>query len=61
MIDEHHVRARQTGARIVHSCGYDSIPSDLGVLMLAGIRGEARTAPAPPVVRFFAGESRRGA
>jgi short subunit dehydrogenase-like uncharacterized protein len=27
--------ARHTGARIVHSCGFDSIPSDLGVLMLA--------------------------
>ena len=30
MIDAHHVRARETGARIVNSCGYDSIPSDLG-------------------------------
>ena len=30
MIDEHHDRARQTGARIVHACGFDSIPSDLG-------------------------------
>ena len=27
--------ARHTGARIVHSCGFDSIPSDLGVLMLS--------------------------
>jgi short subunit dehydrogenase-like uncharacterized protein len=27
--------AKDTGARIVHSCGYDSIPSDLGVLLLA--------------------------
>lgn len=31
MIDAHHTRARATGARIVHSCGFDSIPSDLGV------------------------------
>ena len=30
MIDAHHERARETGARIVHSCGFDSIPSDLG-------------------------------
>jgi len=30
MIDEHHERAVQTGARIVHACGFDSIPSDLG-------------------------------
>ena len=30
MIDTHHERARETGARIVHACGFDSIPSDLG-------------------------------
>ncbi len=34
MIDRHHDRARETGARIVHCCGFDSIPSDLGVLMM---------------------------
>jgi short subunit dehydrogenase-like uncharacterized protein len=27
--------ARKTGARIVHACGYDSIPSDLSTLLLA--------------------------
>ncbi|MGQ0586970.1 MAG: saccharopine dehydrogenase family protein [Gammaproteobacteria bacterium] len=26
----HHEQARQTGARIVHACGFDSIPHDLG-------------------------------
>src|SRR4051794_15988877 len=26
--------ARQSGARVVHTCGFDSIPSDLGVLLL---------------------------
>ncbi len=31
MIDAHQEEAEQTGARIVHSCGFDSIPSDLGV------------------------------
>jgi len=30
MIDKHHETARKTGARIVHACGFDSIPSDLG-------------------------------
>jgi short subunit dehydrogenase-like uncharacterized protein len=34
MIDAHHARAVETGARIVPSCGFDSIPSDLGVLVL---------------------------
>ena len=34
-LDEVSARARQTGAKIVHSCGFDSIPSDLGVLLTA--------------------------
>ncbi len=34
MIDRHHDRARATGARIVHACGFDSIPSDLGTWAL---------------------------
>ncbi len=29
-----HERARETGARIVHSAGFDSVPSDLGVHLL---------------------------
>ncbi|MFE6228346.1 MULTISPECIES: saccharopine dehydrogenase NADP-binding domain-containing protein [unclassified Streptomyces] len=28
----HDARARETGARLVHACGFDSIPHDLGVL-----------------------------
>ncbi len=34
-LDEVAERARETGARIVHACGFDSIPSDLGVLVTA--------------------------
>ncbi|HSL74731.1 MAG TPA: saccharopine dehydrogenase NADP-binding domain-containing protein [Ilumatobacteraceae bacterium] len=30
MIDVHQARAEETGARVVHACGFDSIPSDLG-------------------------------
>jgi short subunit dehydrogenase-like uncharacterized protein len=33
-IDGFHKEAADTGARIVHSCGFDSIPSDLGVHLL---------------------------
>lgn len=33
-IDAVHDKAASTGARIVHTCGFDSIPSDLGVLLL---------------------------
>ena len=32
--DAYDEMAKASGARIVHSCGYDSIPSDLGVLLL---------------------------
>lgn len=31
MIDAHQDGAERSGARIVHNCGFDSIPSDLGV------------------------------
>jgi len=34
-IDEYHEVAKSTGARIVPTCGFDSIPSDLGVFFLA--------------------------
>ena len=34
MIDRHHARAEETGARIVHCCGFDSIPMDMGVYFL---------------------------
>ncbi|MGC0364206.1 short subunit dehydrogenase-like uncharacterized protein [Rhodococcus sp. 27YEA15] len=33
-IDANHDVAVSTGARIVHSCGFDSVPSDLGVHVL---------------------------
>ena len=34
MVDRYQGAARKSGARIVHSCGFDSIPSDLGVHFL---------------------------
>jgi short subunit dehydrogenase-like uncharacterized protein len=33
-IDRFDAAAKESGARIVHSCGFDTIPSDLGVLEL---------------------------
>ena len=35
-IDRAHDEAVRTGARIVHSCGFDSVPSDLAVHLLHG-------------------------
>ncbi len=34
MIDAHQKQAEASGARLVHTCGFDSIPSDLGVFFL---------------------------
>ncbi|MDX1300958.1 saccharopine dehydrogenase family protein [Photobacterium sp.] len=34
MIDSYGEQAKASGARIVHCCGFDSIPSDLGVFFL---------------------------
>lgn len=40
IIERFHAAAEQSGARIVHTCGFDSIPSDLGVLVLHEEAGE---------------------
>ncbi len=34
MIDAHQTEAERSGARIVHTCGFDSVPSDLGAFLL---------------------------
>jgi short subunit dehydrogenase-like uncharacterized protein len=33
----HHATARQSGARLVHACGFDSIPHDLGAYYTVGL------------------------
>jgi short subunit dehydrogenase-like uncharacterized protein len=49
MIDAHHATAQASGARIVFSCGFDSIPFDLGVWMLQDQMVKRFGAPAPRV------------
>ncbi|HYN55846.1 MAG TPA: saccharopine dehydrogenase NADP-binding domain-containing protein [Motilibacterales bacterium] len=39
-IDDYHQVAQDSGARIVLACGFDSLPSDLGVLVLHEAAGE---------------------
>ena len=34
MIDQYQTKAEQQGARIMHACGFDSVPSDMGVWYL---------------------------
>lgn len=48
-IDRHHAAAGTSGARICFSSGFDSIPFDLGVLMLQKHAVETHGAPAPRV------------
>jgi len=45
VIDRNHARARESGARIVPFCGFDSIPSDLGVLLLQDFAKREHGAP----------------
>ena len=45
MIQAHHRTAEARGVRIVHSCGYDSLPSDLGVFTLQRHAREAHGRP----------------
>ena len=57
-IDLYHKQAADTGARIVHACGFDSIPSDLSVYALyraAREDGAGELGDTDFVVRSFAG------
>ena len=54
-IDRNHALAQQTGARIVHSCGFDSVPSDIGMLALSLAAGGAPFAQVTMVVRELKG------
>jgi short subunit dehydrogenase-like uncharacterized protein len=48
MVQRHQAAARASGARIVHCCGFDSIPSDLGVHFL---QREAKARSGAPCTR----------
>lgn len=59
MIEKHAATAVSTGARIVHSCGFDSVPFDLGVYFLQEAAVERFGAAMPRVrgrVRAMQGE-----
>lgn len=57
-IDDYHKQAIDTGARIVHACGFDSIPSDMSVFALyrrAQRDGEGELGDTDFVLRGFSG------
>ncbi|UXU85973.1 saccharopine dehydrogenase family protein [Burkholderia sp. S-53] len=49
MIERYEPAARQSGARIVHCCGFDSVPSDMGVFFLQQQATQQWGAPAGQV------------
>ena len=49
MIDAYQITAERSGARIVFSCGFDCIPSDLGVLFMQRAMHERHGVPARQV------------
>jgi short subunit dehydrogenase-like uncharacterized protein len=52
-IDAFDAPARAGGVRIVHACGFDSVPSDLGVALLQRASLRHRGRPAASVVHAF--------
>jgi short subunit dehydrogenase-like uncharacterized protein len=57
MIDRHHEQAVGSGTSIVPCCGFDSVPSDIGALLVAS---EVRRSSGQPCVRIKACHSIRG-
>jgi short subunit dehydrogenase-like uncharacterized protein len=63
MADAHHEAAVASGAKIVHCCGFDSIPSDLGTLLLVDHFRRLPDAPGTRTasVDFYMGAAKGGA
>ena len=56
-IDRFHEPAVENGARIVHSCGFDSVPADLGTLLVQSYATETHGAPCETVRIYLDGGS----
>jgi len=57
-VDRYHEEAVETGTRLVHSCGFDSVPADLGTLLVQSFATES-FGSACDLVRVYL-EDRRG-
>lgn len=53
MIDRFQNEAREGGTRIVHSCGFDSVPSDIGTLMVQDHANKTFGRPCSRIRAFF--------
>ncbi len=54
MIDRYHDAAVEAETRIVHSCGFDSVPADLGTLLVQSFATETFDAPCETVRIYLA-------
>lgn len=58
-VDEYHDEAVAADARIVHSCGFDSVPADLGTLLVQSFAAEEFGSPCD-MVRIYVEDSSGG-
>ncbi|MYL15333.1 oxidoreductase [Halorubrum terrestre] len=56
-VDRFHEAAVESGARIVHSCGFDSVPADLGTLLVQSFARKSYGAPCETVRIYLDGGS----
>jgi len=57
MIDRHNPTAKDSGARIVHACGFDSIPSDLGTLLVQDEMVRRHGRPGDKVTAYYGAQA----
>ena len=58
-VDRFHDAAADAGTRIVHSCGFDSVPADIGTLLVQSYASDEYDAPCE-TVRIYVDEVRGG-
>lgn len=58
-IDRYHDEAADAGTRIVHSCGFDSVPADMGTLLVQSFAADEFNAPCE-MVRIYLEDSSGG-
>jgi len=59
MIDQHHDTAKANGTKIVHTCGFDSIPSDMGVYFMQR-EAQAQTGQRAKQIKMRVGGAKGG-
>ncbi len=58
-VDRYHEPAAEAGTRIVHSCGFDSVPADIGTLLVQSFALDEHDAPCE-TVRIYVDDASGG-